>query len=105
MGSICLLSEIDGRYRRLFGYLQDDVSRTRPTADLIYQILKPLESRVGLTRSIFDAHSPLRRYHLVQLGQTLSQSHETLAMQMVQELQATFTSPFTASKTSEVEQI
>ena len=27
---VCLLPALDGRYRRLYGYLQDDASRTRP---------------------------------------------------------------------------
>jgi hypothetical protein len=36
-----LLAELDGRYRRLFGYLQDDVSKVRPTVDLVLQILQP----------------------------------------------------------------
>ncbi len=31
---VALLPELDGRYRRLFGYLQDDASRTRPESQL-----------------------------------------------------------------------
>jgi hypothetical protein len=37
----CLLPELDGRYRRLYGYLQDDASRMQPTVELIAQILTP----------------------------------------------------------------
>jgi AAA+ superfamily predicted ATPase len=38
---VCLLPELDGRYRRLFGYLMDDASRMQPTVELIAQILLP----------------------------------------------------------------
>lgn len=36
-----LLPELDSRYRRLFGYLQDDASRTQPVVELALQILEP----------------------------------------------------------------
>ncbi|MDQ3899071.1 MAG: hypothetical protein M3319_00955, partial [Actinomycetota bacterium] len=38
---ICLAPELDLRYERLFGYLQDDVTRRRPTVDLILRLLNP----------------------------------------------------------------
>jgi AAA+ superfamily predicted ATPase len=39
---LCMLPELDARYRRLYGYLQDDVSQTSPTAELLLQILHPV---------------------------------------------------------------
>ena len=36
---ICLAPELDLRYERLYAYLQDDVSRRRPTVDLILRLL------------------------------------------------------------------
>jgi SpoVK/Ycf46/Vps4 family AAA+-type ATPase len=68
---ICLLPEIDGRYRRLFGYLQDDASRTRPTIELALQILVPhgLDAESG--RNLFAASGSLtRRGLLVAAGDT-----------------------------------
>jgi hypothetical protein len=56
---VCLLSELDGRYRRLFGYLQDDASRTRPCVELVLQILQPLVSHPESGRTAFDAGAPL----------------------------------------------
>ncbi len=45
---ICLAPEIDRRYERLYAYLQDDVSRRRPTGDLLLRLLSPgLEARVA----------------------------------------------------------
>ena len=62
---ICLLPEIDGRYRRLFGYLQDDASRTRPTIELALQILVPhgLDAESG--RKLFAAGGSLTRCGLL----------------------------------------
>jgi SpoVK/Ycf46/Vps4 family AAA+-type ATPase len=36
---VCLAPDIDVRYERLYSYLQDDVSRRRPTVDLILRLL------------------------------------------------------------------
>ncbi len=38
---ICLAPEIDLRYERLFGYLQDDVTKRRPSVDLVLNLLSP----------------------------------------------------------------
>jgi SpoVK/Ycf46/Vps4 family AAA+-type ATPase len=64
----CLLSELDSRYRRLFGYLQDDASRTRPTVELALQILYPVAREIAAARSAFDAESPLIRRRLIVLN-------------------------------------
>jgi AAA+ superfamily predicted ATPase len=53
---ICLLSEIDARYRRLFAYLLDDASRTQPTVELVLQILQVASSQEQLP---FSSDSPL----------------------------------------------
>lgn len=36
---ICLAPEVDLRYERLYGYLQDDMTRRRPTVDLALRLL------------------------------------------------------------------
>jgi len=61
---LCLLPELDERYRRLYGYLMDNASRTRPTASLLLQILQPLSARQGATPAtvvhrLFAPTSPL----------------------------------------------
>jgi SpoVK/Ycf46/Vps4 family AAA+-type ATPase len=65
---VCLLSELDSRYRRLFGYLQDDASRTRPTVELALQTLYPIAREIAVARSAFDAESPLIRRRLIVLN-------------------------------------
>ena len=64
---VCLLSEFDGRYRRLFAYLQDDASRTRPTVELVLQILHPLLPQPVAGYAAFDAGAPLLAHHLLRL--------------------------------------
>jgi len=61
---LCLLPELDERYRRLYGYLMDNASRTRATASLLLQILQPLYARRGETPAtvvhrLFAPTSPL----------------------------------------------
>ena len=36
---ICLAPELDNRYERLYAYLQDDVTRKRPSVDLVFNLL------------------------------------------------------------------
>lgn len=42
---ICFAPEIDLRYERLYAYLQDDVTRRRPTVDLVLSLLTPVSAR------------------------------------------------------------
>lgn len=65
---LCLLSELDGRYRRLFGYLQDDASRTRPTIELILEILLPEAPDPGAARDAFAPGGPLVDRSLLAAG-------------------------------------
>ncbi|MBX6771387.1 MAG: ATP-binding protein [Chloroflexi bacterium] len=51
---ICLAPEIDLRYERLFAYLQDDVSRRRPTVELIMRLLTPTVEEQVAHRSVFS---------------------------------------------------
>ena len=56
---VALLPELDGRYRRLFGYLQDDASRERPSVELALRILAPLIDGPGAGRELFSPRRPL----------------------------------------------
>jgi hypothetical protein len=64
---IALAPEIDQRYERLYAYLQDDVSRRRPSVDLILNLLCPTAGERLESRSHFAADSPLGRQRLIQL--------------------------------------
>ncbi len=64
---IALLPEFDGRYRRLFGYLQDDVEKNRPPVDLIWRTLSPCEPDPARLRASFESRAPLLRHRLIVL--------------------------------------
>jgi DNA polymerase III delta prime subunit len=76
---VCLLPELDGRYRRLYSYLQDDASRTRPTVELAFQILAPLLKTPQAGRDALAANAALMRRHLIVL-EAAAQSDEPLPM-------------------------
>ena len=71
---ICLAPEIDPRYERLFGYLHDDVTRRRPSIDLVARILESdVEERVAI-RQRFGPHSSLMRFDLLRFIDDATQS-------------------------------
>lgn len=80
---IALAPEYDLRYERLYAYLQDDVTRKRPTVDLALGLLtySPRERLEG--RAVFAADAPLRRHAVVHLHSDPQQSHPPLLAQYV----------------------
>lgn len=64
---ICLAPELDLRYERLYAYLQDDVTKKKPSVDLVLNLLSP-SFQVKLTkRHYFAANARLRKYHILHL--------------------------------------
>ena len=71
---ICMAPELRRKYDRLYAYLQDDITRKRPSVDLILELLCDTEAqrwsarkllgdsatllRAGLIRKVDDPHSP-----------------------------------------------
>jgi hypothetical protein len=54
-----LAPDVDLRYERIYAYLQDDISRKRPTLDLIARLLcRDVEARLAFLRR-FDSTAPL----------------------------------------------
>jgi len=64
---VCLLPEIDLRYERIFGYLQDNITARRPTVDLLLQLTCTTLAERLAHRCVFRSDAPLLRYGLVQL--------------------------------------
>ncbi len=64
---VALAPELDLRYERLYAYIQDDVTKKRPTVDLALQLLcvEPAERIAG--RAAFALDAPLLRQRLIQL--------------------------------------
>jgi hypothetical protein len=64
---IALAPELDLRYERLYGYLQDDVTRRRPTVDLALNLLCRNAAEKLKRRGRFLPEAPLLRHGLIEL--------------------------------------
>jgi AAA+ superfamily predicted ATPase len=71
---LALAPEVDLRYERLFAYLQDDVTRRRPTIDLALNLFCTSADEKIARRSHFAAESPLVQHDLLQLMPDPSQN-------------------------------
>lgn len=63
---VCLAPALDLRYERLYSYLQDDVTRKRPTVNLILDLLAEAGPTRLLRLAHFADHAPLFNYYLLQ---------------------------------------
>jgi len=64
---VCLLPEMDLRYERLYAYLQDDVTKKRPSIDLVLRLLCPSFAERLTARNAFSAQAPLVKHELLRL--------------------------------------
>jgi AAA+ superfamily predicted ATPase len=67
---IGLAAEVHRRYDKLFSYLNDDVTRKRPSVELALDLVCDSTVERIAARSLFDPTSPLLRYRLIQLFET-----------------------------------
>jgi hypothetical protein len=58
---ICLAPELRRKYDRLYAYLQDDVTRKRPSVDLVLELLCETEARRWEARRFLTDSAPLLR--------------------------------------------
>ena len=62
---ICLASELDLRYEKLYSYMQNDVTKKRPTVDLVMKLLcSSLEEKL-MTRVLFSPDAALLKNQLL----------------------------------------
>jgi len=79
---ICLAPHVDLRYERIFGYLQDDVTKKLPTVNLVLDLLCPPGTERMYNLARFSSQAPLFTHRLLErpledlkttlLGQVLS---------------------------------
>jgi hypothetical protein len=62
-----LAPEVDLRYERLYAYLQDDVSRRRPSVDLALNLLCPSAEAKLMRQAHFTPDAPLLRHSLLHV--------------------------------------
>ena len=75
---LSLAPEIDQRYDRVYAFLQDDITRRRPTVDLALNLLCATPTARIARRAYFSPDAPLLRQGLVDLVADLNQVEPTL---------------------------
>ena len=74
----CLAPELDLRYERIFAYLQDDITKKRPSIDFICNLLcSSYETKIE-ARQLFNPTGPLFRYKLLEIFEDPNHHHPTL---------------------------
>lgn len=63
--TVCLAPELDRKYEKLYGYLQDDVTRKKPSIDLILSLLCRSVDEKLEARAAFDSQAPLLKHRLL----------------------------------------
>ena len=76
---VCVAPELDLRYERLYGYLQDDVTRKRPTVDLILRLLRPAGDITIADREALGPAGPLLSSGLATLADPAAAAWPLLA--------------------------
>lgn len=64
--TVCLAPELRRRYDRLYAYLQDDITRQRPSVDLILELLCRTERQRWAARGAFAPGAPLLRHGILR---------------------------------------
>ena len=78
---ITLAPELDLRYERIYSFLQDDVTRRRPTVDLVLNLLcADADERLDRRHSFLE-EAPLLRHRLIELAADPAQSAPPLLAQ------------------------
>lgn len=63
---LCLAPEIEPRYAKVYAFLQDDVTRKLPCAELAVRLFCPGRQKPVDDRGAFSLQAPLRRYRLLE---------------------------------------
>jgi hypothetical protein len=63
---ICLAPELRRKYDRLYAYLQDDITRQRPSVDLVLDLLCTTERERWAARAAFADGAPLARFGILR---------------------------------------
>jgi SpoVK/Ycf46/Vps4 family AAA+-type ATPase len=80
---VCGAVDLDLRYEKLYAYLNDDVTRKRPTVGLVLNLLAPTTEAAFGARRYFTAEAPLLRNSLLTLFDDPTQPHPPLLAKSV----------------------
>ncbi len=76
---ICLLPELELGYEKLYSYLQDDVTKKRPSIELVLRLLCLSTEERLVARQAFSPQAPLIKNHLLQFDDSSPKSTPLLA--------------------------
>jgi SpoVK/Ycf46/Vps4 family AAA+-type ATPase len=80
---IALAPELEPRYETLYAYLQNDVTRKRPTVDLSLNLICRSEQEKVQARDIFSPDCPLLHFGVVELHEESYDRNPTLLRRFV----------------------
>jgi hypothetical protein len=63
----CMAAEVDRRYERIYGYLQDDMGRKLPSLGLALGLACSTRSQQVAARMALNAAAPLRHYRIIEI--------------------------------------
>jgi ATP-dependent 26S proteasome regulatory subunit len=63
---ICLLPELQLEYEKLYSYLQDDITKKRPSVELVLRLLGLSAEERLMARKAFSPQAPLIKNHLLR---------------------------------------
>jgi hypothetical protein len=75
---IALAPEFEPRYETLYAYLQDDVTRHRPSANLALNLICRSDREKLLVRRCFNPGAPLLHFEMIELLEEPHDRHPTL---------------------------
>ncbi|MGH3774152.1 MAG: ATP-binding protein [Pseudonocardiaceae bacterium] len=82
---VCLAPELDRKYDKLYAYLQDDITRKRPSVDLVISLIVRSVHERWEALSRFSAPAPLRRSGILRVVEDhYSPSGSTALSQLLQ---------------------
>ena len=68
---ICLAPELYRKYNKLYAYLQDDITRKKPSVDLVLNLLCNTREDRWKARTFFSEHAPLFRAGILHMSDDL----------------------------------
>ncbi len=79
---LCLAPELDRKYEKIYAFLQDDITRKKPSVDLVFSLLlNSMEARVA-ARQYFNPNAPLLKY-LLRFTENLSGEETSLISRFI----------------------
>ena len=79
----CLAPELHRKYEKLYAYMQDDVTRRKPSVDLLLNLhTKNTEEKIA-ARQEFDPRAPMLRFRLLQMSDSPGDGPSTLLARSV----------------------